>query len=92
MEKKSIFDFRLYDFDPKVVRKNLPADSTKLRKSNRSYKYVFEVFDEMDEGEWRHRRDSDDVIDVGPKIFKSIVLKNFHYFKVVFYSHTLNLP
>ena len=39
---------RLYDLDPKAVRKVMPKDTASVRKSNRSYKILFEKFDEYD--------------------------------------------
>ena len=39
---------RLYDLEPKAVKKIMPNDTPSLRKSNRSYKILFEKFEEYD--------------------------------------------
>jgi hypothetical protein len=38
----------LYAIDGRTVRKVLPDDTARLRKTNRSYKNLFEQFDEID--------------------------------------------
>ena len=40
---------RMYEIDPKRVRKVMPPDSPKTRKLNGSYKYLFEAFQRRDQ-------------------------------------------
>ena len=39
---------KLYEMDPPTVRRVMPPDDTKTRKSSQNYKYLFEAFERRD--------------------------------------------
>ena len=40
---------RMYEIDPKCVRKIMPPDTERNRRSNHNYKYLFEAFERRDQ-------------------------------------------
>ena len=44
------FMLRLYEINPKAVRKIMPPDNEQTRKSNLNYKFLFDEFNSLDSG------------------------------------------